>query len=41
MNSDFQKFADFKRIMSDELDRIVAQKNSVLFLILLKLLKRM
>ena len=44
MNFYFEKFVDFKRIMSDGLDRIVVLKSSVLlfyFLILSKLLKRM
>ena len=41
MNSCFEKFVDFKGIMSDGLDRIVASKNSVPILVLLKLLKRM
>ena len=41
MNSCFEKFVDFKGVMSDGLDRKVASKNSVLFKILSKLLKRM
>ena len=41
MNSCFNKFVGFKRTMSDGIDRIAALKNSVLFLILSKLLKRM
>ena len=41
MNSCFEKFVEFKRIMSDEFDRKVASKNSLLFLILSKSLKGM
>ena len=41
MNVCFEKFADFKKIMSDRLDGIVALKYSELFLILSKLLIRM
>ena len=39
MNSCFEKFVGFIRIMSDRLDRIAALKDRVLFLILSKLLK--
>ena len=41
MTSCFEKLVVFIRIMSDELDRIVALKNSLFFLILSKLLKIM
>ena len=41
MNFCFEKFVGFKGIMSDGLDRIVPLKNSVFFIILSKLLKRM
>ena len=41
MNSYFEKVEDFKGIMADRLDRIVASKNSVLFIILSKLVKSM
>ena len=41
MNSCFEKFVDFKRIMSDEPDRVVASENNVIFQILSKALKRM
>ena len=41
MNSCFEKFVCFKRIMSDGLDRKIDLKKSVLFLILSKLLKIM
>ena len=41
MNSCFEKFVGFLRIMPDGLDGIVALKNSVLFLILSKLLQIM
>ena len=41
MNFCFEKFVWFKRIMSDGLDRIIAQENNVLFLILSKFPKRM
>ena len=41
MNSCFEKFVDFKRIMSNEPDRMVASENNVLFQILSKALKRM
>ena len=41
MNSCFEEFVGFERTMSDGLDRIVALKNTVLFLILSKLLKEM
>ena len=41
MTSCFEKFVDFIRIMLNGLDRIVALKNSILFLILSKLLKIM
>ena len=41
MTSCFEKLVVFIRIMSDELNRIVALKNSLFFLILSKLLKIM
>ena len=41
MNSCFEKFVGFKRIMSDRLNRRLALKNGSLFLILSKLLKKM
>ena len=41
MNSCFEKFVGFIRIISDGLVKIVALKNSVLFLTLSKLLKIM
>ena len=39
MNSCFEEWVSVKRIMSDGLDSKVALKNSILFLILSKLLK--
>ena len=41
MTSCFEKFVGFIRIMLNGLDRIVALKNGILFLILSKLLKIM
>ena len=41
MNYCFEKSVGFKRIILDGLDKIVASKNCVLFLILSKLLKLM
>ena len=41
MNYTFKRFVGFKRITSDGFDRKLALKNSVLFLILSKLLKIM
>ena len=40
MNTCFEKFVDFKGIKLDRLDRIVAQKNSILLFNFIKIIQK-